>query len=90
MSDPPEANDPAQAFMSREALEARREQRRKAEARRRRRRRPLWIATPLLVLLVWAVGSYAIWMLRPTSMSLGARSVEWVESRRALREHDRR
>lgn len=38
------------------------------------------IGIPLLGLLVWAAGSYAIWMLRPTSMSFGARSVEWVRA----------
>jgi hypothetical protein len=36
------------------------------------------IGIPLLSLLAWVVISYAIWMLKPTSMSFGARSVEWV------------
>ena len=35
-------------------------------------------ATPLLGLLCWAIVSYAIWMLEPTSMRFEARSVEWV------------
>ncbi len=77
MSDPSEAAGPARVFMSPELLEARREQRRKAEARRRRL---LLIGTPLLGLLAWTVSSYAIWMLKPTSMSFGARSVEWVRA----------
>ena len=38
------------------------------------------IGVPLVGLLVWAACSYAIWMLKPTSMSLGARSVEWVRA----------
>jgi hypothetical protein len=61
-------------------LAVRREQRRRAAARRRRRRRLLLIAIPLLGLLVWAATSYSIWMLKPTSMSFSARSVEWVRA----------
>jgi hypothetical protein len=38
------------------------------------------IATPFLVLLSWGIVSYAIWMLRPTSMQFGVRSVEWVRA----------
>jgi hypothetical protein len=63
--------------MSLERLEAGWEERRKA---RRRRRRLLLIGAPLLGLLVWAVSAYAVWMLKPTSMSFGARSVEWVRA----------
>ncbi len=80
VSDPLEAAGPARVSTSLERLEARREQRRKAAARRRRRRRLLLIGIPLLGLLAWAVSSYAIWMLKPTSMSFGARSVEWVRA----------
>jgi Phosphodiester glycosidase len=80
MSGPPETADPARVSTPREQLEARREQRRKAEARRRRRRRLLLVGTPLLGLVAWAFISYAIWMLKPTSMSFGARSVEWVRA----------
>ncbi len=80
VSDPPEAAGPARVSTSLEQLEARREQRRKAAARRRRRRRLLLIGIPLLGLLAWAVSSYAIWMLKPTSMSFSARSVEWVRA----------
>ncbi len=80
VSDPPEAAGPARASTSLEWLEARREQRREAAAKRRRRRRLLLIGIPLLGLLAWAVCSYTIWMLKPTSMSVGARSVEWVRA----------
>jgi hypothetical protein len=66
--------------MSPEQLKARREQRRKVETRRRRRRWLLLIGAPLLGLLAWAIISYAIWMLQPTSMSFSARSVEWVRA----------
>jgi hypothetical protein len=38
------------------------------------------IGIPLLGLAAWLVGSYAIWMLKPTSMSFGPRSVEWVRA----------
>ncbi len=78
--DPPDAADPVRISASLEQLEARSEQRRKAAAKRRRKRRLLLIATPLLGLLAWAVISYAIWMLKPTSMSFSARSVEWVRA----------
>ena len=55
-------------------------ERREAAAKRRRRRRRVLIATPFLVLLSWGIVSYAIWMLRPTSMQFGVRSVEWVRA----------
>ncbi|HYB24641.1 MAG TPA: phosphodiester glycosidase family protein [Solirubrobacteraceae bacterium] len=71
---------PARVSTSLEWLEARRAQRRKAAARRRRRRRLLLAGTAIVGLLVWAVGSYSIWMLKPTSMSFEARSVEWVRA----------
>jgi hypothetical protein len=80
MSDPPETAGPASVSMPREQSKARREQQRKAEAKRRRRRRLVLIGTPLLGLLAWAVISYAVWMLKPTSTSFGARSVEWVRA----------
>lgn len=78
MSGPPETADPDRVSATHEQLKARREQQRKA--RRRRRRQFLFIGTPLLVLLAWAAISYAIWMLQPTSMSFGERSVEWVRA----------
>ena len=80
VSDPPDAAGPARVSESLERLQARRERRREAAAKRRRRRRRLLIATPLLGLLCWAIVSYAIWMLEPTSMRFGARSVEWVRA----------
>jgi hypothetical protein len=51
-----------------------------AAARRRRRRRLLLIAVPLFGLFVWVASSYGTWMLKPTSMSFGARSVEWIRA----------
>ncbi len=51
-----------------------------AAARRRRRRRSTLVAAALLVLLSPAFYSYSAWMLEPTSMSVGVRSVEWVRS----------
>jgi hypothetical protein len=79
-SDPPDPAGPHRADASLERLQARRSQRRKAAARRRRRRRLLLIGTPFLGLFVWAVSSYTIWMLKPTSMSFFPRSVEWVRA----------
>jgi hypothetical protein len=46
--------------------------------RRRRRRRRILIAAPFLVVLLWAIASYTVWMVQPTSLSWGVRSVEWV------------
>jgi hypothetical protein len=80
VSDPPDAPDSPPPAESLAWLAARREQRRKAAAKRRRRRLLLLIGIPLLGLLAWAVISYAIWMLKPTSMSFTARSVEWVRA----------
>ncbi len=34
----------------------------------------------VLVVLVWLAVSFSVWMLRPTSMSFGERSAEWVRS----------
>jgi hypothetical protein len=34
----------------------------------------------MLVTLVWLAVSFSVWMLRPTSMSFGERSTEWVRS----------
>jgi hypothetical protein len=78
--DDPESAGPSRVPASHELREADRESRRKAAARHRRRRRVLLIATPLLGLLTWALISYSIWMLKPTSMSFTARSVEWVRA----------
>jgi len=81
VSDSPEAADSARGSDSRARLQARRERRREAAATHRRRRRRLLFATPLLGLLCWAIVSYAIWMLEPTSMRFEARSVEWVRAK---------
>jgi hypothetical protein len=80
VSEPPEATDPVPVSASLQRIEARREQRRKAAAKRRRRRRLLLIATPFLGLGAWAAISYTVWMLKPTSESFSARSVEWVRA----------
>jgi Phosphodiester glycosidase len=45
---------------------------------RRRRHRRVLIAAPFVVLLSWALVSYSVWMLQPTSLPFGVRSVEWV------------
>ena len=79
-SAPPDAPYPPSVSAPPAWLEARRGQRREAAARRRRRRRLLLIAIPPLGLLAWALGSYAVWMLKPTSMSFEARSAEWVRA----------
>jgi Phosphodiester glycosidase len=39
------------------------------------------VAAPFVVLLLWAIVSYTSWMLQPTSMPFGVRSVEWVRHR---------
>jgi hypothetical protein len=75
---PPEASDSSLVSVPLARLEARRARRREAATRRRRRRRRILIAFPLLALLLWAIVSYTIWMLEPTSMSWKQRSVEWV------------
>ena len=80
VADSPDAVDPASGSDALVRLAARRERRREAAARRGRRRRRLLLATPILGLLCWAIVSYAIWMLEPTSMRFGARSVEWVRA----------
>ena len=51
-----------------------------AAARRRRRRRLIFVGVPVVLLLVAALSSYAIWMVQPTSVSFGVRSVEWVRA----------
>lgn len=47
---------------------------------RRRRRRWKLIAVVVLALLSPVLYSYTAWMLQPTSMSMGVRSVEWVKA----------
>src|SRR5690349_16427799 len=77
LSDPPKADGPDDVSASLERLQARRQ---KAAARRRRRRWLLVIAIPVFGFAVWAVSSYSVWMLKPTSMAFGPRSVEWVRA----------
>jgi hypothetical protein len=38
------------------------------------------VAVVILLLLLPAIYSYVHWMLRPSSMPFGARSVEWVRA----------
>ena len=80
VADSPDAAEPVSGGDTLAAIAARRELRREAAARRRRRRRWLLFAVPFLGLLCWALVSYAIWMLKPTSMRFGPRSVEWVRA----------
>jgi hypothetical protein len=80
VSDSPDAADSASGSDPPARLAALRARRREALAMRGRRRRRLLFATPILGLLCWAIVSYAIWMLEPTSMRFGARSVEWVRA----------
>jgi hypothetical protein len=47
---------------------------------RRRWRSRRIVAVVILLLLLPAIYSYAHWMLRPSSMPFGARSVEWVRA----------
>jgi len=80
VSDPPDAADSPPGSAPPAGAPARGEQRRQAAAGRRRRRRRILIAAPILVLLAWAIVSYAVFMLQPTSVSFGVRSVEWVRA----------
>jgi Phosphodiester glycosidase len=61
-------------------LEASRERRRQAAVMRKRRRRWLIAMVVVLALLSPGVYSYTRWMLRPTSMPVGVRSVEWART----------
>jgi hypothetical protein len=76
----PELNEPLDAALSDPSgrLEASRRRRRAAAARRRWRRRWTIAVVALLALLSPAFYSYTRWMLQPTSMSAGVRSVEWL------------
>jgi len=79
LSDPPDAADlPRVSPLARGA--ARHERPREPATRRKRRRRRIFVGAAFLVLPAWALISYAIWMLQPTSMSFGVRSVEWVRA----------
>jgi hypothetical protein len=81
VTDPPDAAEPSPVSANLARIGERRERRRKAAATRRRRRRLLlMIGIPLLGLFAWAATSYSVYMLKPTSMSFSARSVEWVRA----------
>src|SRR6188472_1469642 len=58
----------------------RQEQQREAADRGRRRRRRTLVMAAVLVPLVAAIYSYSTWMLRPSSLPFGVRSVEWVRA----------
>jgi hypothetical protein len=77
VSAPPQANDSPPVASPLALVAARQEQQRKAAARRRRRRRRILLGAAGLVLL-WAAISYTTWMLRPSSLSFGVNTVEWV------------
>ncbi len=59
-------------------LEGRARQRRTAAAKRRRRKWWILTAAAVLAILSPVFYSYTDWMLQPTSMATGVRSVEWV------------
>src|SRR5690242_4686825 len=40
--------------------------------------RRILLAAPFLAVLSWAMVSYTVWMVQPTSLTWGVRSVEWV------------
>src|SRR5579863_5711698 len=76
---PPDGlNSPTVPLTPAEAAARRTERRREAAAKRRRRRRRTLIAAPFAGLLIWLAASYTIFMLEPTSMTVGERSAEWV------------
>ena len=54
--------------------------RRRGAHRRARRRALVGVVVIVLGVVVWLGTSYAVWMLRPTSMSFGERSTEWVRT----------
>jgi hypothetical protein len=77
--DPPlSADGSATATLAR--LSTRRQKRREAERRRRRRRRLLALLVCVAILLAPAVYSYTTTMLKPSSLPLGVRSVEWLRN----------
>jgi len=77
---PPQAADLPSGPAPRAPGTASAKRRHEPAVRRRRRRRRLLIAAPFLALLLVVVSSYAVWMLKPTSMSWSERSTEWVRS----------
>ncbi len=51
-----------------------------AGRRRRRRRIAVLIAAPFVLIFLWLAVSYTVWMVRPSSMTWGANSAEWVRN----------
>jgi hypothetical protein len=78
VSAPPAESAPVSEPLAR--LAARQEQRRRAAAARRKRRRRRILGVALLGVLSYFLITYAVWMLHPTSVAFGPRSVEWVRS----------
>lgn len=76
-SPPDEADSPPDEASAAQGPERGKQAGRPAVKRRRRRRR-IVIAAPFVILLSWALVSYSVWMLRPTSLSWQVNSVEWV------------
>jgi hypothetical protein len=48
--------------------------------RGRRRRIVVLVAAPFVLILLWFAVSYTVWMVRPSSMTWGANSAEWVRN----------
>ncbi len=80
VSDPPDAADLPTGAETPARIAAQRDGRREAEDKRRRRRRRILALVVIVVLLSPPIYSYAHWMLRPSSMPLFPRSVEWVRA----------
>jgi Phosphodiester glycosidase len=80
VSDPPDAADSPAVPAHVAAITARREERRREAAARRKRRRWRILGAALLGVLSYFVITYVIWMLQPTSVAFGPRSVEWVRA----------
>ena len=84
MSDSPDGADSARDTDPLASVASRRELRRGAATRRRRRRRRLLFVTPLFGLLCWAIVSYAVYMLEPTSMRFSSsQRRKWTDFRLA-------
>jgi hypothetical protein len=80
MDAPTETAEPRSDVAADPALITRRAVRRHAAVRRRRRRRWLIALVVFLVVLAPALYSYTTTMLRPSSLPLGVRSVEWLRA----------
>ena len=79
MSVPPDTTHPRRIPAPLTRVVVRRKKRRLGEGKHRRRRWPIVLAA-ILVLLSPLIYSYARWMLRPSSLPFGARSVEWMRA----------